>query len=158
MATTLPKELASRLIKTVPFLKRWASNPTLNAYQVAQSTGIPQSTLYQAIIPEFLSIYHTASKQPDFPSNILIYYNQHGNPDPNLNLTEAEVHALKPVFERESARKPEQMQQAYYSNPPQQAMEQPEQRQRNLGTNATLISYAVFCLKKKHIEQNRKIV
>src|SRR5438270_6675914 len=89
---------------------------------------------------------------------MLIYYNQHGNPDPNLNLTEAEVHALKPVFERESARKPEQMQQAYYSNPPQQAFEQPEQRQRNLGTNATLISYIMERIRLAPIGQIRKFV
>jgi predicted DNA-binding transcriptional regulator AlpA len=87
-ATTLPKELSNQLLKTVPFLKKWASNPSLNAYQVAQTTGIAQSTLYQAVIPEFLNIYHAASKQQDFPSNILTYYNQHGNPEPNYNLTE----------------------------------------------------------------------
>ena len=62
VSTSLPQELTNRLLKTVPFLKKWASNPTLNAYQVAQTTGIPLSTHYQAIIPEFLNIYYAASK------------------------------------------------------------------------------------------------
>ena len=61
-------------------------------------------------------------------------------PEPNYNLTEAEFHALQPVFDRESARKPEQMQ-AYYSNPSQQTFAPPEARPTNLSTNATLIAY-----------------
>lgn len=158
-STSLPKQLSNRLLKTVPFLKRWASNPSLNAYQVAQQTGIAQAILYQAIIPGFLNIYHAASKQEDFPSSILTYYNQHGNPEPNYNLTEAEVHALKLVFEREIARKPEQMQQAYYSNPAQQTFAPPEQgRPTSLGTNASLISYIMERIRLAPIWQIRKFV
>jgi hypothetical protein len=55
-------------------------------------------------------------KQPDFPTNLVTYYNQHGNPDPSVNLTEAEIFALKPVFQREAERKPEQLEKTFYKS------------------------------------------
>lgn len=136
-----PKELSTRLLRTVPFLKRWASTPNVSSYHIAREFNIPDATLYQSILPEFLSIYSAAVKQPDFPSNIVTYYNQHGNPDPSVNLTEAEVHALRPVFQRELERKPEVIERTFYQpQPHQQTYAPPEQRTPNLGTNATIIA------------------
>lgn len=100
-ANALPKELQNRLLRTVPLLKRWAANPERTSHSIASELGIPNPTLCQAIIPEFLNIYNAAMRQPEFPSNLLLYCNQHGNPDPELNLTGAKAHALKPIFERE---------------------------------------------------------
>jgi hypothetical protein len=111
--------------------------------------------VYNYIIPDFVNIYDTAIKQEDFPNNMLIFYNQHGSNLPEHILKQAEVHALKPVYEREKERitaKLQQQSQTFMYNPnfakgtrpPHTAMLNPASATRgqtpNMGTNATLIS------------------
>jgi hypothetical protein len=132
--------------------------------RIADSLGLSsRNYVYNYIIREFVNLYDTAIKQEDFPSNLLIFYNQHGSNLPQHILKQAEVHALKPVYEREKARitaKFRQQSQTFMSNPnfaigigigtgtgihpPHTAMLNPANATRaqapNIGTNATLIS------------------
>jgi hypothetical protein len=167
MVAPITKELSTKLLRAVPLLKKLAANPSLSSHAAADSLGISPATLYQSIMPEFMNIYNTASREADFPSNFLAYYNQHGNTDPAYTLTESEAHSLKSVFERELTRKPEQLQQAYYSNPhPFQAQQQtfvpPAQEQvartPNLSTNSALIAYIMERVRLAPIGQIQKFV
>jgi hypothetical protein len=101
MATATKKDLSHRLIKTVPFLKAWARQPNESAGNLANALGMWVDLVYKQIIPEFIGLYQAAVQQQDFPSNILIYYNQHGSNAPENILTEQEVQALRPVYDRD---------------------------------------------------------
>jgi hypothetical protein len=140
----------------VPFFKAWTSDPSQPANKVAESVGLGSTSyVYDYIIPDFVNLYHTASRQDDFPSNLLTFYNQTGSVLPEHNLELAEVHALEPVYEREKQRitnKLQQQSQTFMSNPnfgtgtrpPHTAMLNPSVTPKgqaaNMGMNATLIS------------------
>src|SRR2546427_48491 len=105
LSQSTPPALVIRLLKAVPFLKAWAKNPNQPATRIADSVGLSsRNYVYNYILRDFVNLYDTAIKQEDFPSNLLIFYNQHGSNLPQHILKHAEVHALKPVYEREKQR------------------------------------------------------
>jgi hypothetical protein len=154
--------MVNRLLKAVPLLKAWAKDPNQPATRIADSVGLSsRNYVYNYIIRDFVNLYDTAIKQEDFPSNLLIFYNQHGSNLPEHILKPAEVHALKPVYEREKERitsKLQQRSQTFMYNPnfatgigtitgtrpAHTAMLNPTTTTRgqtpNMGANATLIS------------------
>jgi hypothetical protein len=143
-------------MKAVPFLKQWAADPSQGPAKDADAIGIRSTSyVYDYIIPDFVNMYDTALKQEDFPNNMLTFYNQHGSQLPEHIINEADIHALRPVYEREKARitnKIAQQSQTFMSNPnfatstrpPHTAMLSPGVSRRaegaNMSTNAALIS------------------
>jgi hypothetical protein len=157
----------------VPFLKAWAKDPNQPATRIADSVGLSsRNYVYNYIIRDFVNLYDTAIKQEDFPSNLLIFYNQHGSNLPEHILKHAEVHALKPVYEREKERitaKLQQQSQTFMYNPnfatgigTVTGTRPPHTATRgqtpNMGTNATLISLIMENIRMAPLRQMPKFL
>jgi hypothetical protein len=173
ISQSTPPALVNRLLKAVPFLKAWAQNPNQPATRIADSVGLSsRNYVYNYIIRDFVNLYYAAIKQEDFPTNILAFYNQSGSQRPEHILTQTEVHALKPVYEREKERitaKLQHQSQTFVSNPnfatgtrpPQPAMLNAAvspRGQTNMRTNATLISLIIENIKMAPLRQIPKFL
>ncbi|HET7389195.1 MAG TPA: hypothetical protein VFJ51_00105 [Nitrososphaeraceae archaeon] len=84
-----------RMGQTVKFLKTMIANPEYNVEEGAKEVDMAKGTAYDTIY-DYIAIYQNSVDHPNFPDDLLRFYNSHSQSD-DETLTHEEVIASSKI-------------------------------------------------------------